>query len=186
MTVLTRVGPAAFALAAMLVLCAARAAEPQAARENEVKATFLLKFTNFVDWPTSSFSDPAAPFRICVVGDAGLSRAVDRVIQGEKVRGHPVRRAALLVQDDPARCQILYVGRQETDRAGALIAAVHDAPVLTVGDTTRFVRKGGAIGFVLENKRVRFDVNLRAAERSGLIVSSRLLRVARHVEPDGR
>jgi hypothetical protein len=51
-----------------------------------------------------------------------------------------------------------------------------------VSDAARFTTRGGMIGFVLDDDRVRFDINLAAARRSGLQISSRLLRVARKVE----
>jgi len=54
--------------------------------------------------------------------------------------------------------------------------------VLTVGDGTNFVHDGGIIGFILEDRRIRFDINLRAATNAGLKMSSRLLTVARYVE----
>jgi len=39
------------------------------------------------------------------------------------------------------------------------------------------------IAFQVENNRVRFDVNRRRAEATGLIISSKLLRVARELWP---
>jgi hypothetical protein len=57
--------------------------------------------------------------------------------------------------------------------------------VLTVGEADRFAQRGGMIGFVLENNRVRLDINRAAAESAGLRVSSKLLAVARMVKPDG-
>jgi len=44
-----------------------------------------------------------------------------------------------------------------------------------------FLRLGGIVGFVRDGTRVRFDVNIAAARRVGLAISSRLLRIARRV-----
>lgn len=62
-----------------------------------------------------------------------------------------------------------------------MLKAVRDQPVLTVGDSSGFAEAGGMIGFLLQDNRVRFDVNLPSAQRSKLRVSSNLLRVARRV-----
>jgi hypothetical protein len=62
---------------------------------------------------------------------------------------------------------------------------VRGAHVLTVGDAPDFLARGGVVEFVREGNRVRFDVNIGEAQRAGLVVSSRLLRVARHVSPSG-
>jgi len=68
------------------------------------------------------------------------------------------------------------------DEAAPLLAAVRDLPVLTVGEGSTFVKHGGAIGFFLDNNRVRFDISQLALQRAGLKASSKLLRVARNVE----
>ena len=39
--------------------------------------------------------------------------------------------------------------------------------VLTVGEGDNFLRDGGMIAFVLENRRVRFDINQAAAGNAG-------------------
>jgi hypothetical protein len=166
---------------ALAVVCPAAAASAQPTIENDVKATFLYNFTKFVEWPAPP---PAAstPFRLCVLADPAFTRAVDRTIAGESVDGRPLERVEPHSVDELAACAILYVGRDHVDRSARLLAAARDLPVLTVGDGPEFVQGGGAIGFVLENNRVRFDVSARALQRSGLKVSSKLLRIARSVE----
>jgi len=54
--------------------------------------------------------------------------------------------------------------------------------VLTVGEGEAFAHAGGVIAFVIENRRVRFDINQTAADSAGLQLSSKLLSVARLVE----
>ena len=51
-------------------------------------------------------------------------------------------------------------------------------PVLTVADTAGFLDHGGIINFVLEGSKVRFEINQEAAERAGIKISSKLLRLA--------
>jgi hypothetical protein len=153
--------------------------------ENDIKAAFLYNFTKFIDWPTPASGTPG-PFQVCVLADARFTSAVDRIIAGESVEGRPLARMDPQSPDDARQCAILYVGHGHRDRAAPLLAAVRQLPVLTVGDAPRFVEGGGTIGFVLENNRVRFDVSPAAAQRSGLQVSSKLLRVARHVVEGGR
>jgi hypothetical protein len=63
-----------------------------------------------------------------------------------------------------------------------MLALLKQAPVLTVGEGERFLSLGGHIAFVVENNRVRFDVNKDAIDRTGLTISSKLLRVARSVK----
>lgn len=170
----------AFAAVVLGAPHAVRGQAPQPTLENDVKAAFLYNFTKFVEWPPPP--QPDAPFRVCAVADSRFMAVLDRTIAGESVHGRPL----VLVQphtiEDARRCAILYVGRAYLEPAAPLLAAVRDLPVLTVGDGSQFVKQGGAIGFLLENSRVRFDISIRAVQRSGLKASSQLFRVARNVE----
>ena len=151
--------------------------------ENDVKAAFLYSFTKFVEWPATARASKE-PFRLCLVADPTFVRAVDHIIQGESVGGRALVRVEPQSVEEARSCDMLYVGNAETARGSRLVTAVRQLPILTVGDSSLFVDQGGAIGFVTENNRVRFDVSQRAAERSGLKVSSKLLRVARSVRKD--
>lgn len=181
MDVLTRLRRVA-AAAAVFSLCVPGLAA-QDTIERDVKAAFLYNFTRFIEWPGGA-PQGEGPFRLCVVADGAMERAIRRTVAGESVQGRPLVMAEPRTPQDAQDCQILYVGRSESDRASRLLAAVRDRPVLTVGDSSRFVEQGGAIQFVLEDNRVRFDVNLPSARRSNLKVSSNLLRVARKIEAD--
>jgi hypothetical protein len=173
-------------LGALLALAAAFrvAAVDQDTLENDVKAAFLFNFTKFIEWPAGPEPD-SDPFRICVIADDRFDRAVDRIIEGETVERRRLVRSEPQTAQDARTCAILYVGRAAGERGVRLVAAVRDLPVLTVGDSPLFVQQGGAIQFVLENNRVRFDVGAPAVQRSGLKVSSKLLRVARNVVEGG-
>jgi hypothetical protein len=173
--------------AALVVLSligpAAAPALAQESMEHDIKAAFLYNFTKFIEWPP--LPRDTEPFRICVVGDAAFAQAVDRIIDGEAVQGHPLVRIDPQTPQEGRGCAILYVGPGDTERGQRIAAALRQAPVLVVGEGPRFVSQGGAIAFVLENNRVRFDVNTAATSRAGLKVSSKLLRVARHVTEGG-
>jgi uncharacterized protein DUF4154 len=157
-----------------------RAQSPQPSLENDVRAAFLYNFTRFVEWPAPL--QPDEPFRLCALADTAFLAALDRTIAGESVGGRPLVRAEARSVDEARHCAILYVARGYKEQAAPLLAAVRDLPVLTVGEGPTFVKQGGAIGFLLENNRVRFDISQRAVQRSGLKASSKLLRVARNVE----
>ena len=70
----------------------------------------------------------------------------------------------------------------ESDRLAQILERLAGQPVLTVGEGDGFARRGGVIGLVVESNLARFEVNLHAAQRTGLLLSSKLLGVARVVE----
>jgi hypothetical protein len=169
----------------VLLLAAALAAggsvRGQRVTEQDVKAVFLYKFTNFVEWPATAAPSPDA-FRICIVANKEMTAVIERTMQGESVNGRRVETIAPASPSAARNCHMLFVGHGEMPRAEPLLAAVRDLPVLTVGESEDFLAKGGAIGFVLDDNRVRFDINVENARRGGLSVSSRLLQVAHRLE----
>jgi hypothetical protein len=169
----------AAAAALFAVPLAVRPAAQSASIEDDVKGVYLYNFTKFVEWPTDAFTGTSDPLNVCVTGDAAMLRAVARAIQGERVEGRPLEFVSP-PPADTAGCHILYIGRGGVDGA-RLIAAAAKRPILIVGDSPQFLKQGGAIAFVVEERRVRFDIDPAAVALAGLKVSSKLLRVARHV-----
>lgn len=153
----------------------------QQVTEQDLKAVFLYKFTNFVDWPGGADPAPEA-FRVCTVAGRELTAIIERTMKEESVNGRRVQTVAPGSAEEARRCQVLFVGSTEMPRAQGMLTAVRDLPVLTVGDGDRFLAHGGVIGFVREQNRVRFEISLDNARRAGLTISSRLLRVASRVE----
>ena len=64
-------------------------------------------------------------------------------------------------------------------------AFLYMLPVLTVGDGKGFSHAGGIIELFVEGGKMRFAINMDAAERAGLHLSSRLLGLAKVVR-DGQ
>jgi len=148
-----------------------------ASLEYDVKAAFLFNFTKFVQWP-AAFASAEAPFTICIVGEDPFGRTLDDLVQGESVSGHRIN-VQRLQGDTQNSCQLEYVAKNNSIPANALEAG---SGVLTVGEGDEFVRRGGMVGFVIDDRRVRFDISLKAAANAGLKLSSKLLAVARSVE----
>lgn len=155
-------------------------AAEEAASEYDVKAAFLLNFAKFTEWPASAFADSDAPIAICILGKDPFGRTIDELVQGEAANG---RKLAVRRVDEPAAaqaCQMVFVSGP--GKIAAKSVSGLGKGVLTVGEGEGFVRDGGIIGFVVENRRVRFDINQTAAETAALKLSSKLLSVARAVE----
>lgn len=155
--------------------------------EYDVKAAFLYNFTKFVDWPSSVFANDRDTLTVCVLGDDPFRGSLQRVA-GEDVEGRQliVLRARSDFLSRPGGCQILFISRSEAQRLSQVLAAVRDHPVLTVSDTEGFLEQGGIINFVLQGSKIRFEINQESAERAGLKISSKLLRLASRIVPGGR
>lgn len=167
-----------FLLAGFAACSAGQAAEQSL--EYQVKAAFLLNFTKFVDWPPSSFADSDSPMGICILGKDPFGRALDETVQGEAVNARRLTIQRLSQLPVPKSCQVVFIGSSEKDVSKTLSGLGRG--VLTVGEGEKFVREGGMIAFVIENRHVRFDINQTAAANAVLKLSSKLLSVARTVE----
>jgi len=147
--------------------------------EYQVKAAFLLNFTRFVEWPPGAFESTASAFVICILGDDPFGNVLDQVVEGESVGGHRVA-VRRIRRPKTAGCHILFIPAGEKD-TGATVGSL-ETGVLTVGEGAGFLKEGGIIAFVLQERRVRFDVNLRAAAKASLGINARMLAVARSVQ----
>lgn len=145
--------------------------------ESEVKAAFLLNFTRFVEWPTTRGAD--RPFHLCIWGEDPFGQVLDQIVQGERVSGRPI--AIRRIHAWPEPCDLLFLNGP--DHQVAEILKNTGPGVLTISDAPGFLRLGGIIRFLLDNRRVRFEINRRAADQASLRISSRLLSLAKAVLP---
>lgn len=152
--------------------------------EYKVKAAFLLNFARLVEWPEDSGPAPGEPLVVGVHGHDSATENVTRALDGASVDDHPVAVRQLHAPSQMSDCHIVFVAEQDPEGAAEWLASPGSHGVLTVGEATGFAGRGGVINFFVDGSKLRFEINKKAAERNGLKVSSRLLRLARLV-PDG-
>lgn len=173
----------ALALALACVLTPALAAAQDAARAAEVriKAAFLYKFCDFVEWPPGAFAAPDGAFTIGVLGADALADELAAVVAQRSVHGRPVVLRKLRRGAPLAGLHLLFVGGRDGSRLPEVLAAAMGQPTLTVTEAQDDDNPGSVINFVLVADKVRFDVSLPPASAGGLKISARLLAVARKV-----
>jgi hypothetical protein len=148
-------------------------------RENQVKAAFIYNFAQFVEWPDDAFLGNGAPFVIGVLGDGGLHGELERTLKGKTAGGREFSVRYFARVSDITRCHILFVGAAEQARAAEVIQKVARQGTLTVGDFDGFTASAGVVRFLTEDNKLRFEVNIDAANDERLRVSSKLLKLAR-------
>ena len=149
--------------------------------ENEVKSAYLYNFGKFVEWPAKATS-VGEFFPICALGDDNFGSTLETIIAGESINDKKVLVKRVANPQDAVGCRILFISSSEQNQLKEILAALDNTSVLTVSDMPQFTRRGGMIQFVVEAKKVRFEVNLTSAERAGLTLSSQLLKVAVNVK----
>ena len=160
------------------------AAEPAPSPEYQLKAVFLFNFAQFVEWPAQAYRDAKAPLVIGILGEDPFGAFLDRLVRGEKVGDRPLIVRRFRRVEDIAECHILFISRSEAAILGQVIAHLKGRSLLTVSDVDTFTRQGGIVRFVTENGKIRLRINVEAAKRCELTISSKILRPAMIVTAD--
>lgn len=173
-----RVSPALFALILSLGFGSVTLLS-QESLEYPVKAVFLFKFGDYVEWPPGALPKPGAPFVIGVLGKDPFGANLDLAVKDRTVQGHPIIVKRFERVEQVKDVQILFVDADNPEQLERFLMDLRTASVLTVCDGP--AKPGAVISFVIQENRVRFEIDTDAAERANLKVSSKLLSLARVV-----
>ena len=146
--------------------------------EYQVKAVYLYNFGKFIGWPTKAAQSKGESFAVCVLGQDPFGSALDAVLRGETIGGAPIVARRIPKPQDAMSCRVLFISTSEENQLEEVLAALDKTSVLTVSDIVQFAKRGGMVRFFLDGNKVRFEVNLPAAQRVGLNLSSELLKLA--------
>ncbi len=175
------VGLGALSLLLFAAAAPAQAQDDPATLERRVKAAFLYKFADYVDWPEGTFARPTAPVVIGVGGDDAIAGELALVAASRSNDGRPVIVRKLREGDSLSGLNVLFAGRADSVRLMQLARATPAQPLLVVTELEGALNQGGIVNFLMSGGRVRFEIALDNAEKRGLKLSSRLLTVAQGV-----
>lgn len=166
-------------VACLVLLCA----QTSPAHEYQLKAVFLFNFSQFTEWPTSSFPAHSSPLIIGVLGADPFGEALELAIANESVNGHPLLVRRYSQVKDVGLCHILFIAHKDKEVLRQTFRALEGKNILTVGDAPGFIEQGGMIRFVNEYGKIRFQINAEKTRGEDLLLSSKLLRLAEIVSP---
>jgi uncharacterized protein DUF4154 len=149
--------------------------------EYRVKAAFLFHFAQLVEWPADSLGGSSNPIVFCTERPDPFGGNLETTVEGKRIDSRPIRVEHLKNLEQARRCQLLFIRKSSVSNTSAILTTLGQAPIVTVGEEDDFVREGGMIGFSLEDNRIRFEINLTAARRLHIKISSRLLGLATNV-----
>lgn len=148
--------------------------------EYEVKAAFLLKLPNFVNWPEGVFVSADAPLVVGILGKDPFGNVIDELAGAARPQGRPVMicRLHTVKEAIEKNCHVLFIAPSEKEFIEEIVAGIGNRPILTVGDVPSLATRGIMINFVVINKTVKFEINEKRARDAGLRISSQLLDLA--------
>ena len=170
-------------LALSLILSSSATAQ-RGAELDRLKAAFIFQFTNFVEWPDDAFEDESSPFVIGIVGNDAVKNILEAAVRDKLIGGRKASVRSFSSTSDLSSCQIVFVDESEARRAPDIVDRYADQPILTIGDSDKFTKLGGVIRLYQEARKLRIEINIDAAERAKLKISSKLLSLSRVVHDD--
>lgn len=152
--------------------------------EYQVKAAFLYQFIKFIEWPPQAFRLPNQTICIGVVDGSPISGAL-QAVEGKEVKGRRVVVKRFKTPEELEFCHILFISAAMADHVPEILERLKGTSTLTVSEIDGFARRGGIINLITVEDKVQFEINVEAAGRANLQISSHLLRLARIVS-EGR
>lgn len=168
---------AILAMAWLQALAALPQAEPVSTREYQLKAVFILHFTQFVEWP-DSLAQTDSSVIIGILGNDHFGPYLEEAVKGETVKGRPIRVERFRNAESAQGCHILFISGSENQNLKKTLDALKNSHVLTIGESQEFSQSGGMIRFATEHSKIRLKINLNAVQGAKLTVSSKLLKLA--------
>jgi len=149
---------------------------------SQVKAAFLFNFAKFVEWPPGTFANDQAALVLAFSDRDPMTEDLD-ALQGKMVQGRRLEVKRLRGLEDLRKCHIFFASASERAGLPQILGSLRNFPVLTVTDEVdNFAKLGGIINLIISGDKIRFEICPNNAKRSGLRISSQLLKLAIIVE----
>lgn len=150
--------------------------------QQELKAAALNQVVHFARWPAGTFPEPDSPVIIGIFGEDPFGSLIDELVHGEIASGHPVKVVRCFTPEAASACHVVYVVDANLRSSDRLLHVLSDRNILTVSGDEAFVERGGIVSLTVKNNRIQILVNLEAAKRANVTLSSKLLRLAEIVK----
>ncbi len=150
-------------------------------KEYHLKAAFLLNFAKFMTWPSNVFSDTSQSLTIYILGKDPFGRAL-QTIEDKTVKGRKLLVKRIASVEDIKECHILFVCTSEMKKISEILIKTRNWPILTVSETENFCQAGGIVNFIIVKNKIRFEINVDAAKRIDLGISSKLLNLSKIIK----
>ncbi len=163
------------------LLFGVRAEAQSAMSESQVKAMFVYNFLKFVEWPADTSVGAKDPFVVIIIGEGATADATEHFLESKMIGARPLVVRRIRWDQSLAGARAAFVLERDAKKLHRVLDAAASAGVLTIGEGESFTARGGVIGLLVEDRRVRFDVDTSAAQNAGLRISSKLLALTRAV-----
>src|ERR1017187_1185386 len=143
--------------------------------EDELKSVIVKNFLRYSTWPETA--SPNGPITVGVLGRSSFSQVLHGLLDGKSVNGRLVEIVELKSSSDTHHCHLIYVATDKNPEIKQILQTVRSTHTLTIGEDGKFLDYGGAVNLLLIDGHMGFEVDLESLNRSGVEISSKLLRL---------
>lgn len=152
--------------------------------EYEIKAGFLARFADYIEWPGGmNIYDTSKPFVIGIIGQSPISTHLENRRPYKRIRGRKMNIKHFLSPEEIKDCHILFIAKSAKKDLPQILSITKNKPILTVGDTEGFARRGVHINIYRQGNKLRYEVNETTIRSSQFDINYHLLRYARILNP---
>lgn len=150
--------------------------------DDELKAAYIARFTEFIEWPATTEKQYSSSFTICVFHDHPIQSLLEELPRLMDVDGKPITIKRIDTPELSVKCEILFVPKAENGHISRIHEYTDKKPVLVINEVPSAQEHGQLISLYQDSERLRIQIHLRDAQASGFKISSRLLKLANVVE----
>lgn len=147
--------------------------------EERVKAVFVEKFAQFTEWPETLNDDSLLV--IAIQGESGVSMELVEFLHNSSKKSN-YKIVLLGIDDSIPFCHLLFIAHRNEKRLHKTLESLESNPVLTISDARGFAEEGVMINLYTEHKKVRFEINKDALDRASVVISYKVLNMAKIVK----
>jgi len=148
--------------------------------EFRIKAGLIERFTRFIEWPGDSIrQDTSLPFNILVLGKNPFGNELNQLLANTKIQGRKVAIYYAPKPDTRRFYHLVFISSNLSKSLPEILENFRNQPVVTVSDAIGFGTRGVLINLYLDQNRIRFEINQKVLEHTGLKISHHLLSMAK-------
>ncbi len=154
-----------------------------------ITANFIYQFTKYFSWPVTpvnvsytASSSSSADFVIGIIGNHELADYLQHTTISKKVGTQKIKVVEFTGAEKIYDCNILYVSNEMSKCLKQIITQNQTAPFLIVTEGAGLATKGSCVNLIVEDNKVKMEINLSNILRRNLKVASEFLGLGKVIQ----
>ena len=149
--------------------------QPLHAQTYKYHSLFIYNFTKYIQWPASYQS---GDFVIGVLGNSPINDFLYDMVSNKSVGGQKFVIKKFNSPEEVGKCHMLYIPSSKSRHFDDIMASMAGKSTLIITEKPGLGSKGSAINFIIQDGKVKFELNRATTEKFGLKVSNELAKLA--------